>query len=115
MELMSIASTYLGYEDHGVFVWSVNLEMNGATQGAGGVFSDTLVGAGFYEKLFDTVGVTSWEGLQGRLIYVLRDDAHGSIRGFANVIDPTKRYLLIRDYYERPESQDDEKVNDAEE
>lgn len=72
-----ITSTMLGIEDHGILTFFINLEWSGAGQGLGGFALDRHreperlgFGPGLVaiRKILETVGVTNWEDLPGKLV-----------------------------------------------
>lgn len=96
-----IASTTLGYEDHGILTF--NLDLHGASwsQGFGGWPLDRWdaaqkqrVGqAGAIERIavvLKVVGVDSWEQLEGKLVRVRWDtDESDAISAIGNIVDDT--------------------------
>lgn len=80
-----IISTFLGYEDHGRFVYRIIVDYGSTQQGLGDYVLDTFIGSRGkcvgssmgMDKLMDitkTVGVDSWENLKGKHIRVERED-----------------------------------------
>ena len=77
-----ICYTQLGIEDHGILTFMIGLEWRGGGQGAGGYTLDQCsrrapntderegFGPGFIaiRKILETVGVSNWEDLKGKLV-----------------------------------------------
>ena len=80
-----IESTFLGFEDHGLFTFYLNLAYGGSGgQSAGGYF---IVGK-FYSlipKILKIVGVEKWEDLPGKHIRVRAE--HGKVHEIGNVLE----------------------------
>jgi hypothetical protein len=87
-----ITRTMLGWEDHGIFTFSLTLDYGGSCQGAGqlclgnskGVHAKTgeLISA-----ILRTVGVETWEELPGKHIVAICDDGwSGLVRGIAPIL-----------------------------
>ena len=79
-----INSTMLGYEDHGIFTFYLNLEYDRASQSAGGFALDnynkevdkrigTAVGMKLIIEILKVLEVESWEKLKGTYIRVKAD------------------------------------------
>ena len=65
-----ISSTMLGFEDHGIFTFTLFLDYGGAGQGygnfsLGGTFTDAAI-----REVLNTVGVKTWEDLPGKVVRV---------------------------------------------
>ena len=91
-----IESTFLGYEDHGIFTVFLNLRWSGAGQGFGGYALDQYVGTpgprrgtgaglSFIMRCCDVVGVKSWEELPGKFIRI--DHDHSKIYRIGHITD----------------------------
>lgn len=89
-----IASTMLGYEDHGVLTCFLNLEFDeGSCQGFGGYFLDTnapnnkrvgtAYGMEFIARCLSTVGADKWEKLPGNCVRFSTED--GIIRAIGHI------------------------------
>lgn len=76
-----IVSTMLGYEDHGIFTFMLQLDYGGSGQGAGGYGLDewnetlskregTKYGMDMLIAILETVGVREWEELVGKYVRV---------------------------------------------
>jgi hypothetical protein len=93
-----IASTTLGPEDHGIFMWWLHLEMDGTGVGFGGYGIDeydkqlkiridkTGMGLETIKAIMETVGVESWEKLKGQHIRVDTEGWGGKALGIGNLI-----------------------------
>lgn len=68
-----IKSTMLGFEDHGIFTYMLQLDYGGSSQGAGGY----VLGGDYTDRLLKGIlsacGVSSWEKLPGRTVYAYAD------------------------------------------
>lgn len=79
-QIAKIVNTFLGFEDHGVFTFTIFLDFGGAGQGAGlrmyGNSEGPYEGSKLYEHLTGVLaaaGVDSWEQLKGRTIMACGD------------------------------------------
>ena len=61
-----IESTFLGYEDHGIFTCFIHLDYGGTSQQFGGY----SIGVKFLIAVLKTLEVESWENLKGQHIRV---------------------------------------------
>lgn len=80
-----ISSVFLGYEEHGIFTFTLVLEGNGWAQGAGQYCLDRLIkkkdnkrvgtagGLTCIMRILDVLDVDSWEKLKGKNIRCRRD------------------------------------------
>lgn len=94
-----IDSTMLGFEDHGIFTFSLGLDYGGTHQGAGllclsGGDPTTYMESGI-ELLAATlkvVGVEQWEKLKGRSVVALFDTDEWSapVRGLENFLGTSR-------------------------
>ena len=89
-----IRSTHLGYEDHGIFTFLLDLDYGGAGQGFGTYALDehdgkrrvgTASGMGIIIEILKVVGVEKWEDLPGK--YVRADAEHIKVHGIGNVLE----------------------------
>lgn len=90
-----IRKTMLGYEDHGMLSFTLDLEYGGAGQGAGMYQLDSydkekkervdthLVGF-MLRRVLKTVGVEKWEDLPGKYIRVKQ--THTKVHAIGNVL-----------------------------
>ena len=79
-----ITGTHLGYEDHGIFTFMLNLKYGGSGQGAGGWALDsydkkldkrigTKLGMDLIIEILKVLEVEKWEDLPGQFIRVKAD------------------------------------------
>ena len=79
-----INSTSLGYEDHGIFTFYLNLEYDGSGQSAGGYALDkyikekdtrigTALGMQLIIEILKVLDVDTWENIRGKYIRVKSD------------------------------------------
>lgn len=106
--IAKIESTMLGTEDHGIFTAYLFVTYGGSGQGIGGYGLDeyseeekrrkgTAYGMEFVTRLMRACGVSSWEKLAGRTIYVLKDSdrLHARVLGVENLpTEPGERFLF---------------------
>ncbi len=86
-ENMRIKSTYLGYEDHGIFTCILDCQTEGSGQGFGcRVLNEPLALKNFIEGVLKVVGVDSWEKVAGQLIRVSRVERFGVIVAIRPVV-----------------------------
>lgn len=87
-----ITSTMLGFEDHGIFTYVLQLEYDKSSSQAFGNFSLGSRKIGYADgmlllmHLLDTVGVSKWEDLPGKLIRVYRRN-DGMIGRIGNILE----------------------------
>lgn len=87
-EIGKIRATHLGYEDHGMFSLNVDFAFKGSGQGTGHIGLGTLgnsIAGPLIEAILKAAGVSTWERLVGRTVYVVRDGDrwNGRIVGMA--------------------------------
>ncbi|MFA5382505.1 MAG: hypothetical protein WC356_05010 [Candidatus Micrarchaeia archaeon] len=75
-----IRETFLGIEDHGIMVFSLQMDYGGSRQGYGNFGLDTLP-CKMIRRVLETIGVDSWEELVGRPCRVKIDD-----KGWARIV-----------------------------
>ena len=76
IENAKIGRTFLGKEDHGILTTMLNLEGPSWGQGFGGWTlrpQDGNAMADYVDQTLKTVGVSSWEELNGQLVRVKRE------------------------------------------
>jgi len=84
-ELGRIESTYLGYEDHGIFTFWISFDFGGSSQSFGGYALDTYnkdldcregteFGMDCIARILNAVGVDEWGKLVGKEMWVYRDN-----------------------------------------
>jgi len=86
-----IASTMLGFEDHGILTCFLHLSQGGSGQGFGGYRLDAPKGYSIYtdfwvKRVLETVGVSEWEDLVGKYVRVVGED-FGKIEGIGHITD----------------------------
>lgn len=95
-ELARIESTFLGYEDHGIFTATLNLAVRSGGQSTPGY---AITGAReplkFVLELMKACGVSQWEHLPGcRIMALYADDRLGMIAGVANIDEPGRVFIF---------------------
>ena len=81
-----IVSAFLGYEDYGIFTFSLSLDYGGTRQGFGQYELEyPAYGVKMIEKILKTVGVDSWEQLPGKHIRVVAE--HTKVHKIGNLIE----------------------------
>ena len=126
-EVMTIESTSLGAEDHGILTAYLHLKGDGTGIGVGGYGLDTPVrdaegkfshreptayGFDHVMQLVRVVGASRWEDLPGRQVIVLfsQKGSWGQTAvGLANLID-AKRVLILQEHADEWLSRADEAV-----
>jgi hypothetical protein len=73
-----ITDTQLGWEDHGLFTFTLHLDYGGSGQGAcGPVLANSKGGwdkaADLLGKILKVVGVDNWEQLKGKAVVAIRE------------------------------------------
>lgn len=109
-EIAKIESTFLGVEDHGIFTAMLNVNYGGSGQGIGGYSLDdydperktrigTAFGAEFIKRVLGVCGVSEWEKVKGRTIFVLRQsEGFGSkVLGIASLPTEGNETFLFQD------------------
>ena len=99
-EIAKIRRAYLGVEDHGILACSIDFDFGGSGQGTGCYCLDepihdedgkfigregTAYGMQFVAAVMRAAGVESWDKLEGRTVFALRDSEGwgGKIIGIA--------------------------------
>lgn len=109
-ERMTINSTRLGYEDHGIFTFLLDLTGPGHGQGFGGYGLDnwikeeerrvgTAFGMDCISSIISTVGVDNWEDLKGKDLIALRKTYSGMIEGIISL--DGSRYFIVDELVKR--------------
>jgi hypothetical protein len=107
-----IEGTHLGYEDHGIFSLNVSFTYGSSAQGTGHYCvcsskSDAetdVVGIRLVKAIVDACGVSAWEQLKGRTVYVLKDPGwNGSVRGIAPLPTEGGKRVVFADILESQE------------
>jgi len=81
-----IERTFLGIEDHGIFTCVVSTLANALGQGFGThdlTYKD--YGIGYLRKVIETVGVDSWEALEGQHCRI--DASHNKVHGIGHITE----------------------------
>jgi hypothetical protein len=111
-EVMTVRSTMLGWEDHGIFTAMLDLESPSSGQSAGAYFLDdrrereddavgTASGVDYLQRIMRVVQVRSWEKVQGQQVIALRAEPYGSVVGIANIADDDDgRVFVFQDWAE---------------
>lgn len=90
-----ISSTFLGYEDHGIFTLYLSLNMSGSGISIGGYSLDewngkqrvgTAMGMELMIQLLNVVGVKTWEELKGQYIRVVSNGLGRRITKIGNLM-----------------------------
>jgi len=89
-----ITSTFLGFEDHGIFTYILYLDYGGSGQGAGlialgGEFTDNHI-----RGILKTLEVESWEDLPGR--HIRAEASSGCVRRIGHVLKD-KWFTIVSD------------------
>ena len=84
-----IVDTYLGYEDHGIFIVQVNLDYGSSRQSLQYAVSpeSDLTLLTVLKELMNAVGVMSWEQLKGKHCRAMIQK--GMVRQLGNIIEDT--------------------------
>jgi hypothetical protein len=109
-ELGKIDKTFLGYEDHGIFTFYLELSFSGTGQSAGGVALDRFVerankrlgteyGLTLLTEVLSVIGVHSWEEVTGKSVHILREYYNGYVRGIAST--ETNKVLIFKEHAEK--------------
>lgn len=83
-----IQSTQLGYEDHGILTFQINVDYGGTAQGFGGYAIGGLKIEKVIGGILKTVGVENWEHLIGKPVRVVIDN--GIISALMHYLDDSK-------------------------
>lgn len=117
---MRIKSTSLGYKDHGILMFRIELAGAGCGQFWGGIALDgkpverkpgakrqphPFAGA-CIQQILQVVGVDSWESLPGCYVRVLRENSYGAIEGIQNILDDNLTFFP-EEYYAKHYGADD--------
>ena len=100
-QIAKINSTFLGIEDHGIFSINIDFDYGGSAQGTGHYGVEGEACAKFVQGMIRACGVSQWEHLKGRTIYVLREnDAwNAKIVGFRPLPTENGTEFLIKDAF----------------
>lgn len=104
MTVATVEKTVLGYEDHGIFSFTVNFAWDGAGQGLG-YWSLLWSKKGAPDKdpllrlknVMDVVGANEWESMKGKKVFLLHPvgDPYGLIQGLVSI--DSKRHFILRE------------------
>jgi hypothetical protein len=88
----TITDTFLGIEDHGLFVWTVSMDYGGAEQGFQRILASKAEASSVrvIRALLEAVGVDSWEQLPGKNVRCAIEG--GLIRGVGHITKDTWYY-----------------------
>lgn len=101
-----ISTTFLGYEDHGIFTLYLTLEMDGAGIVIGGYALDTwngtertgtAKGMNLLAKLLQVVGVSTWEELPNQPIRVVSNGLGRKISKIGHLMQ--NEWLDFEDFF----------------
>jgi hypothetical protein len=100
--IAKIESTELGFMDNGTFTAYLHVTYGGGGQGVGGFYLGDEMGSpagAFIGRVLKACGVSSWEELKGRTIYVLHEERSEGWKGPAVGIEnlptePGERFLF---------------------
>jgi hypothetical protein len=92
-EIAKIERTHLGLEDHGILTGVLHVRYGSAGQGVGGYPIADHAGP-YIERTLSACGVSSWEKLVGRTIYVLTDENQLVVGIEPLPTEPGKRFLF---------------------
>ena len=111
MEILNalITGTFLGYEDHGIFTFWIDVDISGGgCVGIGNYALDefshdegkrVFKGHGLepIARILDTVGVDSWEELKGKYIRIKSEGWGTTVDEIGNLMDD--KWFNIREYF----------------
>jgi hypothetical protein len=101
-----IRSTFLGFEDHGIFTFSIGLDYGGSGQSAGGYALDSrnketqkkqgyAYAIDLISEILNVVGVDTWEDLKGKNIRVMA--TYDKVIAIGNLLND--KWLNFSDFY----------------
>lgn len=103
-----IRSTFLGFEDHDCFTFSLMVDYDGVTQGAGGYRLDLplpnseSVGRAksctLLMEILRVLGIKQWEHLPHTYIRIKKDNPNGRIIGIGNILED--KWLMFNEFFE---------------
>lgn len=67
-----IKKTTLGFEDHGIFTFNLDIEFGGTGQGFGGTCLGGPYTDYYIRRILGAVGADSWEDLPGKVVWCRR-------------------------------------------
>lgn len=96
-----IKRTFLGFEGHGIFTFTLHLDYGGSGQGAGLIcLGDTNVldehhgSISLIKRILTVVGVSSWEDLVGKHVRVKA--SMNEVEAIGNILED--KWLVFKDY-----------------
>lgn len=89
-EIANIESTFLGFEDHGIFTAVLRLSGYSWGQSTPGYALGGVGCSRYIQGVLNGLGATSWEGLTGRRVLALREEPYLTIVGIADLLDEEK-------------------------
>ena len=96
--IAKVTSTFLGFEDHGIFTFNLMLNYGDSGQGAG---SYDLRGdwcAATLQAILRACGVDQWEKIKGRTIIALVDkQGFGLVRGIGPLPTEEGEFVLFQE------------------
>lgn len=101
-----ITDTFLGIEDHGMLTAVLTVDYGGVVQGIGGYVLDkytgndrcgTAYGMEVVARILRACGVSSWEKVKGRTIFVLEEDR--KVIGIENLPTENGTTFIFADLY----------------
>lgn len=107
-ENAKITSTFLGYEDHGIFTFSIGLEGDGWGVGFGGIALDGYdikkdervpdsKAVSVLTEILKVVGVNKWEDLKGKTVRVENNGLGRPVKKIGNLIK--NDWLDLEEYF----------------
>lgn len=79
-EAGKIKAAFLGFEDHNIFTFMLDIDFGGSGQGFGHYAIKQTAGV-IIPAILEACGVRSWDQVEGRVILAIRDEPYGLIRG----------------------------------
>lgn len=105
---MSVKSTFLGYEDHGILSFNLDCEsdsgygvgvggiaLDGAPTKDGGSRTPSPQGMALISELIRVVGVESWEAIRGKGLLVLFEGSSGWCGRCVGIANPMTGKTLV--------------------
>lgn len=93
-EVAEVTSSWLGWEDHGIFSVCITFDYGGATQG----FGHMKAGLPLIKVILRALGCEKWEDIGGQKVWVVREPGHnGSIRGICPLFGSENGFVLGKD------------------
>ena len=101
MELGTITSTMLGYEDHGILTFVLGMDFGSSHQGAGtyGLGEHGEYMGAVVKEILNLFGVLAWEDLKGKRAFALRNRPGDLIRGLMD--ESMCRVIIFSEVFDR--------------